>query len=64
MKSKKQQPVKRKYTKRTSNENKEPIDEELNQLSLVCQMIEVWDDVQKKRNLAFIFSKYSSFINQ
>lgn len=66
--SKKQQPAKRKYTKRNTIED--PIDEqihvsgdtEIEELALVCKVIDSWDHKQKERNLSFIYSKFSSFI--
>lgn len=58
--STKSQPAKRKYTKRENPTG--PWYNELDQLALLCQVIDSWSDEQKERNLTFINSKYSKHL--
>lgn len=74
--SKKQPPKKRAYKKKAAKwttiesihiDPPEPIiekeDKEVEQLTLICEVIESWNDAQKKRCLQFLFSKYGKYIN-
>ncbi len=67
-------PAKRKYTKRSFGkdlslskqiaDNIELVqeDNEVEELRLICRMIDSWGPEQKERNLTYIFSKYKKLI--
>jgi hypothetical protein len=67
-------PAKRKYTKRTfgndmsfSKQMADSIelvqeDNEVEELRLICRMIDSWGPEQKERNLNYIFSKYKKLL--
>jgi len=62
MARKKQQPVKRKYTKKVISEPVKRVDEDIELLSIICKAFEGLSEHMKKPTLDFINSKYNKIL--